>query len=85
MSLVSSIDMGITIRANSLLEATLSPLEEKNVHNGSVYIWSEKEKKVIAYIGNRTNTQNNAVDMISRKRSVGSVLKPFIYLMALAR
>lgn len=77
--------MGISQYAANVLEATLFPLEEKNVHNGSIYIWSEKEKKVLAYIGNRLNTRESAVDMIVRKRSVGSVLKPFIYELALER
>lgn len=85
ISLVTSIDMGISQYAANILEATLFPLEEKNVHNGSIYIWSEKEKKVLTYIGNRLNTQENAIDMISRKRSVGSVLKPFIYELALEK
>ena len=85
ITLVTSIDMGISQYAANVLEATLFPLEEKNVHNGSIYIWSEKEKKVLAYIGNRLNTRESAVDMIVRKRSVGSVLKPFIYELALER
>ena len=85
ISLITSIDMRLNNEASSLLESTLSPLEEKNIHNGSIYIWSEKEKKVLVYIGNRENTQENAIDMITRRRSVGSVLKPFVYLLALRR
>lgn len=85
ISLFTSIDMWLNLYADTILEGTLYPLEEKNVHNGSIYIWSEKEKKVIAYIGNRVNTRENAIDMITRKRSVWSVLKPFIYELALER
>jgi penicillin-binding protein 1C len=40
---------------------------------------------VLAYIGNRTSTsQENAIDMIQERRSVGSVLKPFLYKIALS-
>ncbi len=60
----------MNLYATSVLESTLYPLEEKNVHNGSIYIWSGKERKVLAYIGNRTNTKENAMDMIAQKRSV---------------
>lgn len=85
VTITTSIDMSLGIRASELLEGVLYPLEEKNVHNGSIYIWSEKEKKVLAYIGNRNNSRENAIDMITRKRSVWSVLKPFVYLLALEK
>lgn len=83
LSLVTSIDMWLSVYVGNLLEGMLYPLETKNVHNGSIYIWSEKEKKILTYIGNRINTRENAIDMITRKRSVWSVLKPFIYELAL--
>lgn len=51
--IITSIDKEASIKANNILKAVLYPLEEKNVHNGAVYVWSEKEKKVIIYIGNR--------------------------------
>jgi penicillin-binding protein 1C len=85
ISLISSIDISINLRAVDVLEGTLYPLEEKNVHNGSIYVWSEKERKIIAYVGNRNNSTWNAIDMITRKRSVGSILKPFVYELALER
>jgi penicillin-binding protein 1C len=83
LQVYTALDYDIHIDLMKILESTIAPLIEKNVHNASVYVWSEKEKKVLAYIGNRVDTQQNAVDMITRKRSVGSVLKPFIYIMAL--
>lgn len=83
--LSTSIDMNITLEAATILEGTLFPLEEKNVHNGSIYVWSEKEKKVLAYVGNRINARENAIDMITKKRSVGSVLKPFVYEMMIEK
>jgi hypothetical protein len=56
MTLNSSIDIEMTLRATDALEGILYPLEEKNVHNGSIYVWSEKEKKIIIYVGNRNNS-----------------------------
>jgi len=53
LSLISSIDADISLSLEALLEGVISPLESKNVHNGSILIWSEKEKKILAYIGNR--------------------------------
>jgi penicillin-binding protein 1A len=83
--LTSSIDMQMNMRASDTLEGILYPLEEKNVDNGSIYVWSEKEKKILIYVGNRNNSTWNAIDMITRKRSVGSTLKPFVYEIALER
>jgi len=38
----------------------------------------------LTYLGNRlTPSENNDIDMITERRSVGSVLKPFIYLQAI--
>jgi penicillin-binding protein 1C len=78
----TSIDSKASKYASDTLSATLYPLEEKNVHNGSIYAWSEKEKKVLLYIWNRHDSTGNSYDMIVRKRSVGSILKPFLYLVA---
>lgn len=78
----TDLDMDLSLFARDIMESILSPLESKNIHNAAVYIYSEKEKKVLAYIGNRKNTQDNAVDMITRRRSVGSILKPILYKLA---
>lgn len=85
MMLFTAIDPALSHFATRTLESVLSGLTEKNVTNGSIYVWDEREKKVLLYIGNRTNTSGNAIDMITRKRSVGSTLKPFLYHLAFER
>ncbi|GAB0174946.1 MAG: hypothetical protein HHAS10_08250 [Candidatus Altimarinota bacterium] len=77
--IITSVDKDASIEANNILRSVLYPLEAKNVHNGAIYAWSEKEKKVILYIGNKDDAIGNQYDMIVKKRSVGSVLKPFLY------
>ncbi len=84
LSLYTSIDMGLMQFSEDTLEGILTPLEAKNVTNGAVYIYSPDTWKILAYIGNRKKiTESNAIDMINERRSVGSVLKPFVYLLAL--
>lgn len=83
IKIISSIDKDASIYASDTLWAILYPLEEKNVHNGAIFVWSEKEKKVLVYIWNRLDATGNGYDMIEKKRSVGSILKPFLYLIAL--
>ena len=85
ISVMTSIDAELSLKGENILGSALQKLEEKNIHNGSIYIWSEKEKKVITYIGNNKQGRENAVDMITRKRSVWSILKPFIYKMSIDR
>jgi penicillin-binding protein 1C len=59
----------------------ISSLGRKNVNNAAIYIIDLKTRKILAYIGN-TNA-GEKIDMIDRPRSVGSLLKPFVYLLAL--
>lgn len=80
----TTIDLDISKFAENTLEGIITPLEIQNVSNGSIYIQSSKTKKILVYIGNRgTSGENNAIDMIQKRRSVGSALKPFVYKMAL--
>ncbi len=83
IDITSSIDLELSNQVLSALEAVIYPLEEKNVHNGAIFVWSEKEQKILAYIWNRNDATGNSYDMIGQRRSVGSVLKPFLYLIAL--
>ena len=82
LKLDTSIDLEVSTFAHDIMESILTPLEAKNIHNSGIYVYSIKEGKVITYIGNRENTKDNALDMITARRSVGSVLKPFIYRMS---
>jgi membrane carboxypeptidase/penicillin-binding protein PbpC len=83
ISLKSSLDLDLTLRASESLESILSALEKKNVHNGAIFAIEPRAKKVILYVGNRNNASSNASDMVRIPRSVGSSLKPFLYRMIL--
>jgi membrane peptidoglycan carboxypeptidase len=87
----SDIDLQLSIQledmkyAASLVRWILWPLEKENIKNAAIYAIDPKNNKVRVYVANRENeslaTKN--IDMIQEKRSVGSILKPFIYLQAL--
>jgi len=83
--LTLSIDAPMMGASQKILDGVLSTLVTKNVHQGAVLVYDAREKKILTYIAARKedNPQANAIDMITRRRSVGSILKPFIYLMAL--
>lgn len=86
----TSIDLQLTISAElqsyitSIIQNTIIRIEWENVTGSAVYIYNPTEWKVLAYVGNRWVRSDDAdIDMITRRRSVGSILKPFIYLLAL--
>lgn len=84
LTLTTSIDLELSLFARDALEGIVSSLEKENVSNGSVYIFDPEKSEVLAYIGNRSaSSRENAIDMIEERRSVGSVLKPFIYSLAI--
>ena len=84
LTLTTSIDLNLSLFARDALEGIVSSLEKENVSNGSVYIFDPEKSEVLAYIGNRSaSSRENAIDMIEERRSVGSVLKPFIYSLAI--
>jgi membrane carboxypeptidase/penicillin-binding protein PbpC len=68
-------------QALMISKGVLQSLSEKKVGNASILIMSPKDNTILAYIGNTKASEK--IDMITRRRSVGSVLKPIIYLLAL--
>lgn len=84
LTLQSTIDLDLMQFSTNTLEGIVSKLTEKNVTNGSIYIIDPNTGKVLCYLGNHSkNTKDGAIDMIQKRRSVGSVLKPFVYKIAL--
>jgi penicillin-binding protein 1C len=81
ISIELTIDADIMSKILSTSRWVISSLIWKNVNNAAIYIIDPKTRKILVYIGN-TNA-GEKIDMIDRSRSVGSLLKPFVYLLAL--
>lgn len=81
INLALTIDSDLMNTVEHIAAGTLRSLEWKNVTNASVYILDPRTNTILVYIGS-ANPQEE-IDMITRRRSVGSLLKPFIYLLAL--
>lgn len=84
LSLNLSIKLELQYFIHEVMQKNLIRVEKENVTGGAVYVYDPSNNKVLAYIGNRwVSSENWAIDMITRRRSVGSILKPFVYLLAL--
>ncbi len=81
MNLTLTIDANLMENAMKISQWTLRSLEWKNVTNASVYILDPRTNTILVYIGSANPKEE--IDMITQRRSVGSLLKPFIYLLAL--
>ncbi|MBX9809920.1 transglycosylase domain-containing protein, partial [Candidatus Gracilibacteria bacterium] len=79
--LTLTIDSNLMQATQNIAKGILDTLVQKNVTNGSVYILNPTTRKILTYIGSVNS--NEEIDMITKSRSVGSILKPFIYLFAL--
>lgn len=81
----STIDIGLQKKTNQLVKDHHYNLQQNEINNLAVLILDVNTKEVLAYIGNAPNNKsNNAyVDVISKPRSTGSILKPFLYASAL--
>ncbi len=80
-----TIDRDLMEYSRIALKTTLDPIGNKNVTNWAIYIYNPTRKKVLAYIANTQDSRGkeSAIDMIQERRSVWSILKPFVYLLAL--
>jgi penicillin-binding protein 1C len=69
----------------SLLESDRKILEANKIDNACVLVLDNQKSEVLSYIGNLPNAHQSAdVDIIHSIRSYGSLLKPFIYYLAIS-
>jgi len=69
--------------AQNVIYSHAEKLKSQSIHNLSALIIDNKTFEVKAYIGNASNQQvgneGYAIDLIQRRRSSGSTLKPFLF------
>lgn len=81
----SSINKHQQKETNLLLEQQIQQLQKQEINNASVLVIDSKTGKIKSYIGNTLNNSASHVDMITAKRSTGSILKPLLYLKMLEK
>lgn len=66
---------------NTMAEEHYRQLQSNEIHNLAILVLDVETRKVIGYVGNSPSdkTHANYVDIITKKRSTGSTLKPFLF------
>ncbi|MDR1218329.1 MAG: penicillin-binding protein 1C [Treponema sp.] len=77
--LISTLDRTIQERADHILNRASSRFRGNGIMNGACLILDTRSGETAAYVGNTGSTEAGDVDIITAKRSSGSLLKPFLY------
>lgn len=77
----TTIDKRLQTQTNAIVKNHYNQLSKNGIHNIAVLILDVKTRQVLTYVGNSPTTNKNQkyVDIISKPRSTGSILKPFLY------
>jgi penicillin-binding protein 1C len=81
----TTIDKEIQQNVNQLVNQQYLQLKQNGIHNLAVLVLDNKKNEVLSYVGNsngRGQKHGHRVDVITAKRSTGSLLKPFLYGLA---
>ncbi len=66
---------------NTMAEKHYRQLQSNEIHNLAILVLDVETRKVLGYVGNSPSGEkhSNYVDIITKKRSTGSTLKPFLF------
>ncbi|MBI5414593.1 penicillin-binding protein 1C [Candidatus Peregrinibacteria bacterium] len=81
----TTLDGELQKKAESLVSLHLERLSSKHIQNAAALVWDVQTGDVLAYVGNADfsdKAHQGEVNILTSGRSVGSTLKPFLYLLA---
>ncbi len=83
--IVTTLDKKLQVRAGKIVERYSQKMGENHIYNAAAIILNIHSGKTLAYIGNSSNRGSHGqhVDIVTAKRSPGSLLKPFLYAAAM--
>ncbi len=82
----TSINKGLQIQVENLLERWNDEFTRSDIRNMAAIVIDVQKNEVVSYCGNvqfDNKRSGNQVDVIRSPRSTGSILKPFLYCVAL--
>ncbi|NAY92198.1 penicillin-binding protein 1C [Muricauda sp. JGD-17] len=77
----TSVSLPLQKRLNLLAERHYQRLKTNEIHNLAILVLDVETRKVLGYVGNSPTEKEHAnyVDIITKKRSTGSTLKPILF------
>nr|WP_313790926.1 penicillin-binding protein 1C [Allomuricauda hymeniacidonis] len=77
----TSVDRFLQQQANRIAQRHFNRLKSNEIHNLAILVLDVKTREVLSYVGNSPSGKQhgNYVDIITRNRSTGSTLKPFLF------
>lgn len=77
----TTINRTLQNQVNKTVQTHYNHLSKNEIYNIAVLVLDVKTRKVLSYVGNSPTTKKNQkdVDIITKPRSTGSILKPFLY------
>ncbi|NMM50400.1 penicillin-binding protein 1C [Marinigracilibium pacificum] len=80
----TTLDERIQIKSEEILNEYSNRLSQNQIHNAAAIIINIEDGSTIAYIGNSNKKGDHGqhVDIVTSKRSPGSLLKPFLYALS---
>jgi penicillin-binding protein 1C len=80
----TTLDSVLQTQVQEILDARLSQLRLRQVHNGAVLVVDHERQEVLAWVnGGDSNSPGSHIDAVTTPRQPGSTLKPLIYALAL--
>ncbi len=81
LRITTSIEVALQQKLNRIASEHHYVLQQNQIHNMAILVMDVETRKVLAYVGNAPTTpeNNNYVDIITKPRSTGSILKPFLF------
>lgn len=77
----TSIDRQLQLSANSIAAMHYQRLKSNEIHNLAILVLDVETRQVLSYIGNSPSgkAHGSYVDIVTKNRSTGSTLKPFLF------
>lgn len=85
-NVLSTLDAKLQLAVKDKVERYSTQLAGNEIHNAAALVIEAESGRVLAYVGNSGSTDENHghyVDVITARRSPGSLLKPFLYAAAM--
>jgi penicillin-binding protein 1B len=85
LSILTTLDPGAQALAEAALTKTLASVDAEKVVQGAVVLSNARDGELLALIGGRDPRASGFNRALAARRPVGSLLKPFVYLLALSQ